>query len=175
VDRRHTGIDDVAGSSPLNENVAIYGAASGFPFFVAGAYVDDAAVSRAAAASARSVTDTIVACSGLPSSATVTRTRATPLWPIARFDVPRVSRRGGTSGTGAGVARGDVDRLGIPRGVRDGVGAGRGEGDGLGVASGDAAGLGDAARGSALGREVAVARSRGSARLTASAIRRTSS
>jgi hypothetical protein len=125
------------------------------------------------------VTDTIVACSGLPSSATVTRTRATPLWPIARFDVPRVSRRGGTSGTGAGVARDEVDGLGIARGVRDGVGAGRGDGDGdgdgLGVSRGDAAGLGDAARGCALGREVAVARSRGSARLTASAIRRTSS
>jgi hypothetical protein len=78
-ERRHTGIDDIAGSSPVNENVATYGAESGFPSFVAGAYVDDAAVSSAAPASSRSVTDTIVACSGLPSAATVTRTRATPL------------------------------------------------------------------------------------------------
>jgi hypothetical protein len=63
----------------LNENVATYGAAIGLPFLVAGAYVVDAAVSRAAAAIRRSVTDTIVAPSGLPSAATVTRTRATPL------------------------------------------------------------------------------------------------
>jgi hypothetical protein len=161
----------------VNENVATYGAASGVPFFVAGAYVDDAAVSRAAAASARSVTDTIVACWGVPSAATVTRTRATPLWPIARFDVPRVSRRGGTSGTGPCVARADADAVGVARGVRDGVGVARGDGEGLGVGvvRPDAAGVGEAARGSALGREVAVVRARERAVLTAAAMRRTSS
>jgi hypothetical protein len=171
-DRRHTGIDEVAGSSPVNENVATYGAASGFPFFVAGAYVDDAAVSSAAAAIARSVTDTIVACWGVPSAATVTRTWATPVWPIARLDVPRVSRRGGTSGTGAGVARGDVDGLGVARGVSDGGGVRRGVAVGLGVA---ARGAGEAARGWGVGGGAAPARSRGSARLKASAMRRNSS
>jgi len=77
--RFQTGTEASAGSSPSKEKVATYFASTGRPFCVAGAYVDDTAVSIAAAVSRLLVIETIVTSSGVPFAAIVSRTSAVPV------------------------------------------------------------------------------------------------
>ncbi len=86
----------------------MYFASTVRPFCVAGAYVDETAVSIAAAVSCLLVTDTIAASCGVPSGAIVSRTTAVPVWPMASRDEPRFTSRGGCT-EAALVARGAGD------------------------------------------------------------------
>ncbi len=92
--------------------MATYFPATARPFRIAGAYVEDTAVSIAAAVSARLVIETIVASWGVPFAAMMRRTRAVPVCPIASRDEPRLMSRADVLGVKA--SRGARNWLSAP-------------------------------------------------------------